>query len=217
MTKTEASPPYVRFHTLKAFLVRLGRQARLPSRVDGPLLSALPSTTRVQLPAALRFLGLADEDHAPSPSLRRLVAATKSEPTWQREILAIVRTRYRRVLGDLDPRRTSTSVVTRRLAKRTRLRGTTLRKAVRFYVVALRDAGAEISPRLGARVRSGESASPVRRARQSRDPRAAGVTQQILLRGKVRGFIRLPEAYDHEDIEAARSALHFLAASAVRR
>jgi hypothetical protein len=205
-----SSPPYVRFQTLKDFLVRLARRG-IPRRIGRSMMSRYPATTRLQIPAALRFLGLCDRSGVPTRRLRPLVSATRSEPSWQATLGRVVTTSYARLMRGIDVAKASPREIARRFEQQTPVRGSTLRKAMRFYLVALREAGVQTSPNLVTR-------SQVHNRRRARagttrvdGDHAQQLTQQIVVAGRVRGVLRLPTPYGKEDLAAARAAIDFLA------
>lgn len=133
---------YVPWGTFKNALDRLA-SIGLPGRIDRSVFGGLAGGTQTQLIAAMRFLGLIDEDHSPSKILREVTSKNESD----RKLLLrhIFKSAYAD-LFQLDLRTASLDQVQEVLARAYGVTGSTLSKAVRFFLAGAKDLDIELSP-----------------------------------------------------------------------
>lgn len=135
-----AAPPYVSYNTFRTLLEWLKAEG-VPLQFDRSFWrSKFSGSNGTQLVAALRFLGLLSGDE-PLDNLERLVNATLEE---RRSLLAIMlRASYLAVPFEELPRATPSMV--RGWFRSYPIDGHTLRKAISFFVNAVKDADLPIS------------------------------------------------------------------------
>ena len=167
----QSSPPYVSYLTFKNLLDWLGTEG-VPLRFDRSFWSKRYSgSIGPQLMSGLRFLGLLIDDK-PTPLIESLVNANGEDR--KESLRDIYRKAYDTVNFDALPRATP-AMLTEWFGAYS-IDGTTLRKAVSFFINALKDADEPLSNSLKklARNKAGgnsTSGSPVsRKGRTKKDP-----------------------------------------------
>jgi hypothetical protein len=146
------SPPYVSFKTVLTVLDKL-KEDTIPQRIDRSYWgSFLAGGTGQQVMAALRFLGLIDENDQPTPQLTELVNQEGKRP----ELIAeLVRQRYAPALKDLDLDRATMGLVDGAFKDAYQMEGETLRKAETFFIHAAQFGKLPLSPHIAKRLRKG--------------------------------------------------------------
>jgi len=140
------TPPYLPFSRFLQSLDALS--GCMPTRIDRTLWSSESPYLATVLVNAYTFLGLTNEDAAPTALLQRLVGDTKSRPATLREVLDNA---YGDVLRTISTA-TTTAEVEQSLSL-FRVSGATNRKAVSFLLQACRYAGIHVSKLVTARSR----------------------------------------------------------------
>lgn len=136
----DTAPPYFPFKTLTNLLVRMETEG-IPRRLDRGYLSNMAGGTIAQFLTGLRALGLIDEEERPLPRLVALVEAGEDRP---QQIGQLIRERYPWAVELGEARATH-----QELEEAFRAHGpsgSTLRKAVGFYLAAARYSGLPLSP-----------------------------------------------------------------------
>lgn len=127
------SPPYTSFTTLTNTVTRMKEEDGVPSRLDGSYLSNLAGGTRYTFVASLKALGLIDDDAKPTSTLIELVEADEKR---QKEIVAdLIRTYYD---GAWTLPANATQAELEKVFRGYGISGSTLRKAIGFYLAAAR-------------------------------------------------------------------------------
>lgn len=137
---TDIAPPYFPFRSLTNLLVRMETEG-IPRRLDRGYLSNMAGGTIAPFLTGLRSLGLIDEEERPLASLVELVKAGENRP---QDISALIRERYPWAVDLGEAKATH-----QELEEAFRARGpsgSTLRKAIAFYLGAARYAGIPLSP-----------------------------------------------------------------------
>ena len=141
-TKTDrASVPYTSFKTLLNTADRMKEQGGAPSRVDRSYLSNMPGGERGIFVTGLKSLGLVNEDLTPTDDLHALVEA--NEAGRKETIGRIVQRVYAAPLA-LPSRATQQQLES--CFREYGITGSTLRRAVSFFLAATEFAGIERSP-----------------------------------------------------------------------
>jgi hypothetical protein len=152
------SPPYISFRTLLNAVQRMQDEG-IPARLDRSYLSNLPWSSQNHFLAASRGLGLIDEEGKP---LDRLVALVEQPDQRPEIIAAILRDRY---AGPLSLGVNATQEQLEEQFKPYGLGGSTMRKAIAFYLHAARYADLPLSPHFRSPRTTDRPASPRRRTR----------------------------------------------------
>lgn len=127
------SPPYTSFTTLTNTIARMKEEGGPPSRLDGSYLSNYAGGTRYTFIASLKALGLIHDDARPTDTLKELVAADEKR---QKEIVADLVRRYYMDAVMLPANATQAEL--EKVFKDYGISGSTLRKAIGFYLAAAR-------------------------------------------------------------------------------
>ncbi|HEY3864547.1 MAG TPA: DUF5343 domain-containing protein [Solirubrobacteraceae bacterium] len=137
-------PPYVSFTMLLNVLERM-RTEGIPARVDRSYLGSTSGTTKAQFLAAAKGLGLLDNDLKPTGVLQGLVSTPEQRPRIMQELLTRF---YPKVVA------LGTNATQQQLEETFReeydISGSTVRKAISFYLAAARFAKVELSPHFTA-------------------------------------------------------------------
>ena len=133
--------PYTSFKTLLNTLDRMKEQGGAPSRVDRSYLSNMPGGERGIFMTALKYLGLMTAEQEPTAEMHELVEA--DEPTRKVLIGQIVERVYETPLA--LPKRATQSQL-EGVFREYGVTGSTLRRAIAFFLAATEFAGIERSP-----------------------------------------------------------------------
>jgi hypothetical protein len=158
---TTSTPVYVPYATFLSALDALKRDG-IPGtgKIDKSLWDSQSGAIQGQLLIALRFLGLIDEHNRVLPALPPLVAAA---PEDRKPIIRkLIEGSYSKLLT-LDLKTISQGQLEEAL-RAYGLGGSTLTRAVRFFVKACQETGIPISKRVSEKVRAGTSTPRKRRA-----------------------------------------------------
>jgi hypothetical protein len=136
------APPYIAYQTLKTLVGNM-KQHGVPGRIDRSVLGNFSGAVGGQLMTALKFLDLTDKDGHPSPLLARLVEAYGSED-WGPKLAEILKRAFAPVF-QLNLETATAGQFNERFAQSFEGEGDTLRKAITFFVNAVRDAQIPIS------------------------------------------------------------------------
>ena len=133
-------PPYVSFSTFRTLRDWLGDEG-VPLRFDRSFWEGkFSGSTGTQLVAALRFLGLLDQD-MPRPSMERVAQATTDE--WRELLAQLLVDAYAAVPFEELAR--ATPAMVREWFRAYPIDGHTLRKAISFFVSAAKEADVPMS------------------------------------------------------------------------
>jgi len=137
-------PPYVSYRTFLNFIGRL--QQGIPARIDRSYWGhKLSGSTGTQLTAALRFLGLVDNDSVPTSRLKQLVSARGAQRV---ELLKQITSEAFGFLfqESFDLQTATSAQLEEAFHDKYELTGDTARKCINFYVRLANDAGIPLSP-----------------------------------------------------------------------
>jgi hypothetical protein len=160
--------PYAVWKTLQNTIEKMAKDGSIPGRIDRSYLSNLPGSAQSELQTAMKSLGLVDDQFHPTELLERLVQNEADRPAIVREI---IEARYAPALA-LGQSATQAQLEE---AFRTQLNvsGSTLRKAVRFFLNAAQYAEIGLSPHFKA---PSATTPGERRPRKPRTPSGGGTT-----------------------------------------
>jgi hypothetical protein len=167
--KTPAAPPYISFKTLTNLLERL-KEKHIPPRIDRSYLSGMSNGYQSQVIAALRWLDLIGDNGEVTPLLGDLATDEARRPELIGDLL---RDRYGRIvaLGDQNATQGQLEEAFREFG----VSGSTLRKAIAFYLNAAQFAEMRVSPHFKTppvRSADGKPATRKPKATAGRDPKA---------------------------------------------
>ncbi len=131
---------YVSWVTFKNALDRLGQS--MPNRVDKTVFPGLSGGTLVQLLPALKFLGLTRDDGTPTEAL---VALVKKDEIERKDALREI---FRACYSDLfalDLTSATPSQLSEKMSEHYGVTGSTLAKAVRFFLLGASEVGIPLS------------------------------------------------------------------------
>jgi hypothetical protein len=165
---------YVSWVTFKNSLDRLGQS--MPNRVDKTVFPGMAGGTLVQLLPALKFLGLIREDGTPTEALRSLVK--KGELDRKEELHQVFSAAYKD-LFTLDLTSATPSQLHEKMNEYYGVTGSTLKKAVRFFLSGAAEIGIPLSNYLVTAKGTANGAGSIRR-RIVRKQKSAPVAQAPL-------------------------------------
>lgn len=187
------APPYVPWKSFTGFLETLKKTA-IPQRIDRSVMGGMSGSTKGQMLAALRFLGLIAEDGTRTEQLVNLVEAVSVPDKWKEVLPDLVAARYGDIIGseiDLD------SGTAQQLVERFRIggkvEGSALRKAVAFYLMAQQSSGVKLSPHFTVKGgRAGMATSKPRTKSSADNNGSKGRDDAAQRKPPAKGMIRLP-------------------------
>ncbi len=161
------APPYVPFRSLTNFIEKT-QPGSLPPKVDRDYFNSMAGGQRWPFMSALRWLSLITDDGVVQPSLVDLVDHTA---TRKEHLSEIIRTHYKW----LDPLNAQKATMgTLRQSFEQYAKGSTQKKAIRFYLQAAQYAGITLSPNFNIKgLGEGATSAPrarTRRLTKQRDP-----------------------------------------------
>jgi hypothetical protein len=169
--ESRPTPPYTGFKTFSNLIERM-EQEGVPARLDRFYLSNMAGGTRQQITAALRSLGLVDEDNRTTPVLTEYVTRRDDRPDLMAQIL---QKQFPDVV-ELSAQGNATQGQLLELVTSYGIQGETSRKAATFLVAAMTFANLPVSPHF-ATVRpstsGGSRKGPTRKRRPEPAPRPA--------------------------------------------
>jgi len=191
--------PYVPFRTFLTVLESF--ETALPNRVDRSVWPSLSGAIQGQLLAAFRFLGLVDEEGAPTPLLRELAPA--GPEARKRSLRRALEKSYPELVA-LDLARASPRQV-EEAVRRYGYTGATLRKAVSFFLQAAAYADLPLSVLLRKKTRR----AGLRRAAPRHSPvRSASAAESRTVRLRSGGALTL--STDVKFLELSREDREFV-------
>ncbi len=156
-TKTERIPPYTSYKTFRTLIDDL-RTHGVPSHIDRDVLKRFSGSVGTQLMTALRFLKLISDANAPEPALESLVEAKELEQ-WKKALATTLKAAYGDIMA-LDLKRATPMALSKEFKERYTGKDDVVKKCVRFFVHAVKDAGIELSPRIANATRERRRATP---------------------------------------------------------
>jgi hypothetical protein len=134
------APPYVSFKTMQNLIERMAAEGGVPSRIDRSYLSNLPGSTQTQVIAGLKSLGLIDQQLRPSQLLITMV----ENPDIRPEAIGGAITEHYGAALALSKNATQQQL--EEVFRDYGVTGSTMRKAIAFFLAAVKFAGIELSP-----------------------------------------------------------------------
>ncbi|HKO56225.1 MAG TPA: hypothetical protein VJ276_10130, partial [Thermoanaerobaculia bacterium] len=152
----KTTAPYTSFATFKNFLTGLRASGGVPIVVDNSVYGNMSGGSRSQLRAAVRFLGLVDDQNKPTEAMHQAVIATQDAAAWSNFVMELLNEHYAPIVN--HPLINTTPAALRKEFEAA-FSGTpdVITKSVTFFIHAAREAGLALSPRLTERQRGGGS------------------------------------------------------------
>jgi hypothetical protein len=162
------SPPYVSWTTFLNTIERMTKEGGIPAQIDRSYLSNLPGSSQTPLMAAMKSLGLINEEAKPTADLETLV----DEPEGRKDLMeTIIKIHYP---GPLKLGPFATQMQLEDEFRKYGVSGSTLRKAVGFFLSAAKYADIPLSPHFKLpRAQPGET-----RPRKARPPAGNGGNEE---------------------------------------
>lgn len=177
----QTTAPYASWKSFMTFLELLADMG-VPHRIDRTVMSRMSGATQSNIRVALTFLELTDSDGKPTDALRRLVSSLGRSEEWKDSLRGVIMSAYAPLTSDLSVEAGTADQLWKCFREHGNVRGSTLSRAVRFFLAALREAGVSHSPYFKAPPRPrpaktqqevGGSAETVETPENREPPRAA--------------------------------------------
>jgi Family of unknown function (DUF5343) len=148
MDEKSANPPYASYRGLLAHIEELRTSdSHLPDVIDRSLLRKKSGSEQSALIATYKWLGLIDEAGAPTDDFHQLFRA-KGDEDRQPILDRLVKRSYAFVSdGTINLRNATSSQMTERF-RQYGLTGSTIGKAISFFLSIAKDAGIQVSPHI---------------------------------------------------------------------
>jgi uncharacterized protein DUF5343 len=140
-TNGDFTAPYTSFSTVVRLIERMSDEGGAPSRMDRSYLSKLPGGAQTIFLASCKTLNLIDEGMHPTPTLEALIDAS---PEDRKKLVGDLVQKY--YPGPLSLGDRATQQQLEEEFRKLGVSGSTLRKAVGFFLNACRFAGIDYSP-----------------------------------------------------------------------
>jgi hypothetical protein len=169
----QKSAPYASKVSFDNFLTHLREHPPLPTRIDKGVMGHLNYGTKQALAATFKVLKLTTSDNVPTDLLERLVPASETE----RKPL------YRQMLkdcypflfdGSIDLKRASSHEFQEKFKRETTVTGSTVDKAILFFLAIAGEAGIELSPHLAKRKSSTPGVAKRTKGRRTKTQSSVG-------------------------------------------
>jgi hypothetical protein len=162
-TEKGFTPPYISFQTVANKLAEWTPD-ELPARLDRTVLHGMAGGTQTAFLSSLRDLGFVDAEHHPTDLLKRWVEA---DDEGRRQLMqSVLASAYPEAIAISD-RKGTTGQLEELFRERYGVSGSTMRKAVTFFMHAARFAELDLSPNFKP-VRTRSGSPPTRRRTRSR-------------------------------------------------
>lgn len=152
--ETETSPPYTTYKTYKSFIEQM-KQDGLPSQIDRSLLPRMSGSGQSALISTLKALNLIDENGVTSAELHMIVE--KEEDEAAEALDSVARKTYSFLFSSGVNLKRATAKQVEELFRSQGIGGSTVDRAIHFYVALADDLGWSVSPHVKNRK---PSASP---------------------------------------------------------
>lgn len=160
------TPPYVAFKTLKNFLRMIA--SAMPNRIDKHVMPTFSGANQAMVIQALRYLQLIDAAGKPTEKLYKLVDALDDPEKYSVALFDVLDDAYPFTLDHTVATDGEVNEAFSALAS-----GDTVRKCKSFYLAALKDGGATLSPYIKEPGKRGPSGG-TKRAKMRRTKQPAG-------------------------------------------
>ncbi|MGA8707892.1 MAG: hypothetical protein WB646_13000 [Steroidobacteraceae bacterium] len=169
-TEENAVPPYVAYKTFKTLLRMIA--PAIPSRIDKHVMPTFSGATQSQVIQALKYLKLIDEIGVPTEKLSGLVKVLDNKEEFLEYLFNLIDESYPFLRG-FDHTSGTDGQLNEAFAKVAS--GDTARKCKSFYLAAMKDGGAVLSPYIKEPGRRG----PVPGSKRARPVKEKGDTSKV--------------------------------------
>src|ERR1019366_8385979 len=145
----ERKPPYIPLATLTNFIGKL-KKTVVPPVIDASLTRNMSGGVSGALMTTLKFLGLIDQAGRVQAALKALVDAYDTE-AWKGEFGKVVQASYKHIVEGIDLEKATSGQLEDQFKAQGKVEGQMAQKSVRFYLAALSEIGAPLSPHFKAR------------------------------------------------------------------
>lgn len=161
-------PPYVAYRTFCNSLNKL-QERGVPGRIDPSVFAGQSGSGIAALLAAYKYLGLMEETGAPSETLKELVQAKEGERGAL--MRPVIEARYEFITGsDIDLANATTQQI-ESVFREQGIQGSTITKAVSFFLSAAQDGGIVVSKHIKTpQPKRNGSSGKAKRAKASAPP-----------------------------------------------
>lgn len=142
-----SKPPYVAYRTFCNSLNKL-QERGLPGRIDPSVFAGQSGSGIAALLAAYKYLGLMEETGTPSEKLKELVQAKEGERGAL--MRPVIEARYEFITGSNIDLANATTQQIESVFREQGIQGSTITKAVSFFLSAAQDGGIEVSKHIKA-------------------------------------------------------------------
>ena len=140
-------PPYISYSSLVSFLAGL-KESGVPSRIDRSVLKKMSGSQQSGLLAALRYLSITDSNDKPLELFKQIVDA--DEKTYSSLLKAVLTKSYAFLAeGGIDLE-SATGAQVAEAFRNAGASGSTVSKAMSFFIAAAKDAGIKLSSHIKA-------------------------------------------------------------------
>lgn len=171
-TPKDTIAPYLPWATFKGYLQQL-KSTAIPTRIDGTMMKGMSGSGQSALKTALRFFALIGDQGVVTQRLRDLVGALGTE-AWAETLEPIVFESYQAVVQGVDLDNGTLGELQGVFRERAGVSGSVLKKAIRFWLAAMRDVGTTVSPHFGPSGVASNDDKPKRASGARRRPRTPG-------------------------------------------
>jgi len=165
------TPAYGSFKTFTSFVNEVRDTGHIPLRVDRSLMTKLSGSAANETMATLRFLGLISDTAEPTPVFEKYVMATEEErkPVMETILQAAYPFLFNKT--GFDIKRASGAQVSELFREAASVNGSTLARAISFFLAAAKEAGVQVSPnvRPPPQTSRGGASKPKREKDQKKD------------------------------------------------
>lgn len=229
-TISKLTPAYVPFDTFEGFLDTL-KQVTVPSHVDRVHMTKMSGALQTHLLSSLKFLGLLSADNETKETLHQLVDARGDPAKWKPALTSVIEPAYATIIGDLNLKAGIAKKLREKFKENTTVDGTTLDKAIRFYLKALKSAGVDYSPHFhvrrqnvrresagkpvkqeGAQAEATKASKPGNGTTAHESPPLGTISFPLHFPEKTPGSIVVPDDLNEADLEMVNAAVAYIKA-----
>ncbi len=139
-------PPYMSYGVFKSTIDTLADASLPTGALDRRVLDGISGADHGALMSGLKFLGYVDDERRATSTYRQLVEASKNPAEFKTRLLEVISDKYAPVIGNMDIAGGIIADLEKAFKSYGVPAGQMLTKTIRFYVKALTECGAVVSP-----------------------------------------------------------------------